>query len=102
MNETLHGILFARWQRRDKADPHVFQFTEYQLRKMMESLCGRASVPPFGFHAIRHHVSSLLNDKRKGIKQIQRLLGHKSQATTETYLHALDDDLRKAVEGLEE
>jgi integrase len=97
MNDTLYLTLQSRWRRRDKSDPHVFQATDYHIRYMMGNLCERAGVKPFGFHAIRHHVLSLINDSGKaGMKQIQELAGHKRQSTTEKYLHATGSAVREA------
>ena len=102
MNKTLYGFLYSRWKRRDKSNPHVFQFIEKEIDQMMPNLCAKAGIKPFGFHAIRHYVSSLMNDAGKGIKQIQRILRHKRQSTTEKYLHTIDAALYDAVEALEE
>ena len=47
-------------------------------------------------------VASILNDSGKAsMKQIQKLLRHKRQSTTETYLHSIDRDLRDAAKLLE-
>ena len=65
---------------------------------MMERLCRRVGVKHFGFHAIRHHVSSVLNDSGKdSMKQIQKLLRHRRQATTESYLHSIEASVYKVV-----
>lgn len=97
INDTLYKVLYDRWKRRDKSTTKVFQFTGKQLRDMMEKLCERAEVKPFGFHAIRHHVSSILNDSGKAsMKQIQKLLRHRRQSTTENYLHSIEGSLRHA------
>ena len=65
MNDTLYHVHHNRLKRRDKTSPHLFQFSGRQLRYMMEKLCKRSGVKPFGFHAIQHHVSSILNDSGK-------------------------------------
>jgi integrase len=97
MNDTLHQVLLSRWKRRDKSSPRMFQFTQRHLRYMMGELCKRAKVKPFGFHAIRHHVSSVLNDSGKAsMKQIQKLLRHRMQSTTENYLHSIEGNLYQA------
>ena len=102
MNDTLYDVLHNRWKRRDKSSPRVFQFTERQLRYMMEKLCERAKTKPFGFHAIRHHVSSVLNDSGKAsMKQIQKLLRHRRQSTTENYLHSIEGNLYQAARILD-
>jgi integrase len=102
MIDTLYHVLHNRWKRRDKTSPHVFQFTKRQLRYMMKGLCERARVKPFGFHAIRHHVSSVLTDSGKAsMKQIQKLLRHRRQSTTENYLHANEGSLYQAARILD-
>jgi integrase len=101
MNDTLYGILRSRWKRRDKADPVVFALSSKALRNMMPKLCQQAGVKPFGFHAIRHHVASILNDSGKAsMRQIQTILRHRRQATTEQYLHTVDHDIRRVAKIL--
>ena len=102
MNDTLYHVFHNRWKRRDKTSPNLFQFSGRQLRHMMERLCRRAGVKPFGFHAIRHHVSSILNDSGKAsMKQIQKLLRHRRQSTTENYLHSIEGSLYQAARILD-
>ena len=70
---------------------------------MMREICTRAGVEPFGFHTIRHHVLSVINDSGKAsLKQAQKLAGHKRQSTTEIYLHSLGSATRNAAEILDE
>jgi integrase len=95
-------VLHNRWKRRDKMSPYVFQFSGHKLRYMMKRLCKRAGVKPFGFHAIRHHVSNILNDSGKAsMKQIQKLLRHRRQATTESYLHSIEASVYEVVRILD-
>jgi len=78
------------------------QYNQDQLSHMMENLCKKACMKHFGFHAIRHHVASVINDSRKAsMKQIQGLLGHKRQSTTEEYLHFIGSALYDAAEILD-
>lgn len=55
----------------------------------MRRICKRAKVKPFGFHAIRHLSASVLWNEGIDIKDVQLILRHMSQATTERYLHRL-------------
>jgi len=105
MNSDLHGVLWGLWQKK-KQDEWVFynkkEKTRYNRRpKVMPGLCKRAGVKPFGFHAIRHFAASYLADQDKiSKKAISGLLRHKSLATTELYLHSIDESQRQAAEAL--
>jgi len=52
-------------------------------------------VKPFGFHALRRHVASILADRHTvSSKTVQRFLRHKSVYTTELYIQNINMDLR--------
>ena len=109
MTDTIHDVLLRRWNNRNKMIPYVFhnqdgsQLTYQQKRKMMKNLCKKAKVTPFGFHAIRHHVASILADSGKAsLSQIQRLLRHKRSTTTDRYIKTLDPQLRQVAKVLDE
>ena len=103
MNKTLFEVLKARWERRDRSRAEVFYFTTYDIRYMLDRLCKKAEVAPFGFHSIRHHVLSVLNDTGKlSMKQMQRIARHRRQSTTEIYLHSISHDLEEAFRILDE
>ncbi len=71
--------------------------------KLMGTICKRAGVRHFGFHAFRHYVASYLADKKKySVTQVSRLLRHQSKATTERYLQVVDPQLREVMASLEE
>lgn len=68
-----------------------------------EDLCEKASVKPFGFHAVRHHVASVTADSGKAsMRQVQGVLRHRRRATTEKYLHLLDRGVSEALGLLDE
>jgi integrase len=101
MAGALRALLERRWKKRSHGSPHVFRFTSKQMRNMMAKLCKTAKVKEFTFHAIRHHVLSLLNDSGKlSLKQVQMWARHKRQATTENYLRSMRG-LEEAVQVLE-
>ena len=76
--------------------------TRYSRRpKMMKAICKRAGITNYGFHAIRHFITSYLYDKKDvGKTDLQRLLGHQTPTTTDIYINGLDDNLRGPVEKL--
>jgi len=109
MTETLYGVLKRRWDNRDKTTPYIFRntdgtpYTYTQKRDTMKKLCRKASVKTFGFHAIRHHVASILADSGKAsLSQIQKMLRHRRTTTTDNYIKTLDPQLRQVANVLDE
>jgi len=60
-----------------------------QRQHFMDSICKKAGVKPFGYHAIRHLSASILYKAGYPIAVIQRILRHKAPTTTERYLRRL-------------
>jgi integrase len=55
-------------------------------------------VRPFGFHALRRYVASILADTHKvSAKTIQRILRHKNVMTTERYIQNINHDLKEVL-----
>ena len=109
MTDTLYNILWHRWNNRDKASAYVFHnedgspYTYTQKRYTMQRLCRKAGVKTFGFHAIRHHVASILADSGKAsLSQIQKMLRHRRMTTTDGYIKTLDPQLRQVANVLDE
>lgn len=110
LGESLLELLRRRWRDRDKQSIFVFHredgsahTKDGRLRRLMATLCSRAGVKPFGFHAIRHHVASILADSGKAtLGQIQKFLRHRRPTTTELYLHEVTRDQQEVAEILEE
>ena len=112
MSSELNDQLMRLWKNRKfKRNPWVFvddhpgahygkPFTT--RRRFMPGLCKRADVKAFGFHALRRYVASLLIDKKKSMKAVQRVLRHKNLATTERYTHLINNDLKEVYEALSE
>jgi len=113
MPDKLHGIFRRRYARRDKSKPWVFwhRFRDvkkgvwaegpYRDRKtLMRTLCKRAGVAYFRFHALRHFGASVLDRANISLGSIQRILGHENRTTTEIYLHSIDEIDRAAMEYL--
>lgn len=106
MNNDLYQVLWKLWKSRTQ---NLWVFynektaTRYIKRpKIMRSLCKRAGVPYFGFHAIRHFMASFLADTEKqSTKTVQKILRHKSPKTTERYMHSDDLNVLSAMKKIE-
>lgn len=99
MTVKLKKIMERRWNTRNKQSLFVFcnlDGTQYKkdshfIRCLMPRLCERAEVKPFGYHAIRHLVASILMDSGKAtLSNIQHFLRHNRPTTTENYLKSLN------------
>lgn len=103
MSDRLYEELWSWWLDRPiKDSPHVFASTSNRhygqpyttRRRFLPGLCERAGIKPFGFHALRRYVASVLADTHKvSSKTIQRILRHKNLSTTELYIHNINRDL---------
>jgi integrase len=66
---------------------------------LMERLCIKAEVKPFGFHGIRHLTASILYQKGYSLSVIQTILRHANPNTTARYIHSLGlEETRGALE----
>jgi len=111
MPDKLYHVLAHRHAMRDKDKPWVFWHRywdprthhwregPYQERKkIMRTLCRKAGVRYFRFHALRHFGASILDHARVPISSIQRILGHENRSTTEIYLHSIGEGEREAMQ----
>jgi len=111
MRDYMKSIMLQLWNER-KQDQWVFYNEKTDSRfnrrpKIMRSICARAGIPHYGFHSIRHFVTSYLLDREKiGKATVGRILGHQSLSTTDIYAHSLnvktvDDAVDMAMDRLE-
>jgi integrase len=92
-NIAIHGY----WDRKNKE----WVEAPYKNRKtFMRTLCKKADVKYFRFHALRHFGASLLDQSNVPIGSIQRILGHENRTTTEIYLHAMGNAEIEAMDVL--
>jgi integrase len=56
----------------------------------MKSLCAKAGIKYFRFHALRHLAATLLDQGHIPTGTIQKILGHENRKTTEIYLHSVE------------
>ncbi|MCB0580336.1 MAG: tyrosine-type recombinase/integrase, partial [Phaeodactylibacter sp.] len=52
-------------------------------------------------HMLRHYYATRMANNGEDIRVVQQLLGHSSQRVTERYLHVDEQQLRRAVQGME-
>lgn len=114
LNKKLFGILSQRYKDRDKDKPWIFwhrywsrkigEWVEGPYRdrkKIMTTLCNKAGVKYFRYHALRHFGASMLDHDNVPIGTVQRILGHENRLTTEIYLHSIGECERVAVDCLD-
>ena len=114
MAEKLFDILYHRFKNCDKNKPWVFwhkywsrKTQEYvegpyiERKKIMKTLCKKAGVKYFRYHALRHCGASLLDQINIPIGSIQRILGHENRTTTEIYLHSIGNAEKDAMTMLD-
>jgi integrase len=68
----------------------------------MKTLCKKAGVKYFRFHALRHFGASVMDHANVPKGSIQRILGHERRETTEIYLHSIGESEREAIRIMEE
>jgi integrase len=106
MNQVLYDTLWKLWNSREQETWVFFNARtggRYNRRpKIMRSICSRAGVPHYGFHAIRHYVASRLFDEKKwSMAKVSRILRHTNKQTTERYLQVEDPEMRQVMASLE-
>jgi len=110
MTSKLHEVLSRRYSLRDVSKTWVFWHTYWSSKsgekregpfkdrkKIMRTLCRKAGVKYFRFHALRHSGASIMDNSNVPIGAIQRILGHENRTTTEIYLHSIGDAERMAM-----
>lgn len=114
MTDKLFDILHHRFENSDKNKPWVFWHRYWsrkaqewiegpyiERKKIMKTLCKKADVKYFRYHALRHCGASLLDQANVPIGSIQRILGHENRTTTEIYLHSVGNAERDAIDVLD-
>jgi integrase len=110
MTQRLYGILIKRYLSRDKSKLGVFCniYTNpkngkkvvgpFKYRKtILKTLCKRAGVKEFTFHALRHFGASIMDNQKVPTGSIQKILGHENRITTEIYLHSIGNSEQEAI-----
>jgi integrase len=75
-----------------------YPLTESGLKSAMRRAVPNASVSDFRFHDTRH-TAATRTLRKSNLRVVQKLLGHSNVETTTKYAHALDEDIRDALEA---
>ncbi len=115
MTQRLCEILKRRFLARTIGQPWVFcnsyvdwktkepKVGPFQYRKtILQTLCKRAEVARFSYHALRHSGASIMAKRNVPIGAIQKILGHENRTTTEIYLHNIGNMEREAIVAYEQ
>jgi integrase len=110
MTNRLYTILQRRFSVREKSKPWIFWHRYYNRnadvweegpfkdrKRMMQTLCKKAEVKYFRYHALRHAGASMMDNNNVPIGAIQSILGHENRTTTEIYLHNLGGVEKEAI-----
>lgn len=102
LTQRLFEILSNRYKVRNMDHPWVFCNTyidwktgkevtkQFKYRStILKTLCKKAGVKRFSFHALRHSGASILDNHNVPLGTIQKILGHENRTTTEIYLHSI-------------
>jgi integrase len=73
--------------------------TKNLYNRVLAPTCDRIGLPRISWHSFRHSNATLLGEVGESVKTAQSLLGHSDLETTlNTYMHAIPDSQRRAVE----
>ena len=98
VSDRTRNVPWVFWQRyRDRSTGKMVIGPFHYRRTILRTLCKKAGVRYFGFHALRHSGASLMDKNNVPISSIQRILGHENRQTTEIYLHSIEQAERDAV-----
>jgi len=115
LTQRLYEILSDRYKVRNRKYPWVFcntyvdwktgeeVTTNFKYRStILKTLCKKAGVRRFSFHALRHSGASILDNMNVPLGTIQKILGHENRTTTEIYLHSIGGSETEAMSIFEE
>ena len=78
---------------------HTGHITTRQVERIIKAAAMKSLGRPIHPHILRHTFGTRI-ERKAGIRVAQELLGHKNLSSTQIYTHPNQDDLRKAVDQL--
>lgn len=70
------------------------------LRRLVKSAARRCGIGWLHPHSFRHYYATMLLSKGVNVKIVQLVLGHGNISETSRYLHAVELDIRKAIDNV--
>jgi integrase len=102
MNEVLREVLTHIPRISEYVFPNEQTGKPFDYRdKFLPTLCKKAGVRPFMYHALRHFGASKLDEQGTPLTVIQEILGHERATTTDIYLRSLRGGKLEAMKKLE-
>ena len=108
MSSSLRATLAAHKLNCERTRPEDLVFcttkgsplsTKNLYNRVLAPTCDRIGLPRISWHSFRHSNATLLGEVGESVKTAQSLLGHSDLETTlNTYMHAIPDSQRRAVE----
>jgi excisionase family DNA binding protein len=111
VNDTLFAVLVKLKKLNNGVSDFVFLYEDPKtnklrpvktVRRAFVKACRRAEIKNLTFHDLRHTVGSRLISKGADPVSVQHILGHANLKTTEIYLHSSLEQMKEAVELLDE
>lgn len=88
--------------KREGEPPRLTPITYYGMQARLRSSSKRAKIRQGRvIHGARHHAGTMAQRATGNIKVTQRLLGHLDPKSTNRYVHAMDEDVLRALEEVE-
>lgn len=88
--------------KKDGDPPRLVAITYYGLQSRLRSSSKRAKIRQGRvIHGARHHAGTAIQRAAGNMKVTQRLLGHLDPKSTHRYVHAMDDDVLRALEAMD-
>ena len=108
LTDTAMKVLKERSRVRHLSAPYVFcdrvgePFKGFNVSKTFERTCKKAGIKNLRFHDLRHDFASCLVQAGVDLNRVRELLGHKDLRMTLRYAHLAPENLRSAVEVLDD
>ena len=83
------------------APPTVAHISTRQVERIIKNIAERTILRPITPHTLRHTFATRLM-RKTSTRVVQQLLGHKNLSSTQIYTHPNSEDLRLAIDSMEE